>query len=245
MPMDLRYISTAGYDFFTEPCVESGTICTNIIWNGTGALDAGGDWQHSKSGVESAIADAGTGTNGLDATGLKKNDKIWFSYQQGDDISEYDILIAWVNMQSWTSGDEMGIRFHSLGSPPGWSDTISLGDYIDMSMLNVWQRALIPLDRFDLVNYDRVDVLEFQSDGNMGVYLDDISLNIGVPIPIGPYDMTGDEFGERDLSAIPIGPAVKPDEFPGTPSKKVTGIDLRPSMKGKTESVPFPKQINL
>ena len=244
MPMDLRYISTAGYDFFTEPCVESGTICTNIIWNGTGPLDEGGDWDHSKSGTEEAYA-ARAGTNGLDATGLKNGDQIWFSHQQGDDISEYDILIAWVNMRSWTSADEMGVRFQSLGSPGGWSDTVSLGDYIDMSMLNVWQRALIPLDRFYLINYDSVKRLEFASDGNMGMYLDDISLNVGVPIPIEPYDMAADEFGERDLSATPIEPSVKPDEFPGTPSKKVTDIDLRPSMKGQTGQVPFPKPINL
>ena len=30
MSMDLRYITTAGYDFFTEPCTESGTTSSGI-----------------------------------------------------------------------------------------------------------------------------------------------------------------------------------------------------------------------
>ncbi len=244
MAYNIKYLASAGYDFWTEPCVVSGAPCTNIIWNGTGPLDEDGDWDHSKSGTETA-GSMRTGTNGLDATGLKKNDQIWFSYNQGDDISEHDTLIAWINMRSWVSGDAMNVRFHSLGSPGGWCDTVSLGDYIDMSMLNVWQRALIPLSRFNLINYDSVDVLEFKSDGSMGMYLDDISLTVGVPIPIEPYDMYGDEFGQRAMTGTPIEPAVKPDEFPGTPSKKVTGVDLRPSMKGQTGSVPYPKPINL
>ena len=236
--------------YVDEVCPEtviSGAICTNIIWNGTGPLDEGGDWDHSKSGTEAAYA-ARSGTNGLDATGLKKNDQIWFSSQQGDDISEFDMLIAWVNMRSWVYSDEMNVRFQSLGSPGEWSDTISLGDYIDMSMLNVWQRALIPLSRFNLVNYDDVKTLEFESYDNMGMYLDDISLTVGVPIPIGPYDVYSEEFGERALSATPIRPAVKPDEFPETPSKKVIDIDLKPSMKGRsaeTSPVLYPKPINL
>lgn len=239
--------TTSDYEtlYINEVCPETvvSGVCTNIIWNGTGPLDEGGDWDHSKSGVEASYA-MRTGTNGLDATGLKKNSQIWFSYNQGDDISEYDMLIAWVNMRSWTSGDEMSVRFHSLGSPGGWSDTISLGDYIDMSMLNVWQRVLVPLSRFDLINYDRVDVLEFQSDGSMGVYLDDISLTVGVPIPIGPYDMTGDEFGEKTQTGHEPEISVKPT--PQTPpDKRVELPDLRPSMKGKTGPVPFPKPINL
>jgi hypothetical protein len=95
-----------------------------------------------------------------------------------------------------------------------------------------------------LVNYDRVEVLEFQSDGSMGVYLDDISLNVSVPIPIGPYDMTGDEFGEKTLTGHEPEISVKPTpETP--PDKRVESPDLRPSMKGKTGPVPFPKPINL
>jgi len=121
----------------------------------------------------------------------------------------------------------MGVRFRSLGSPGGWSDTVSLGDYIDMSMLNVWQRALIPLDRFDLINYDSVKRLEFAADGNMGMYLDDISLNVGVPIPIGPYDMTGDEFGEK------------------TQTGHEPEISVKPTPETPPDPIPFPKPINL
>jgi hypothetical protein len=237
--------------YIDEVCPEtviSGAICTNIIWNGTGPLDEGGDWDHSKSGTEVAYA-ARAGTNGLDATGLKKNDQIWFSHQQGDDISEFDMLIAWVNMRSWTSSDEMSVRLHSLSPTTGWSDTVSLGDYIDMSMLNVWQRALIPLSRFDLINYDSIDRLEFKSDGNMGMYLDDISLTVGVPIPIGPYDMYGDEFGERALTGYEYEPVPSVEEFPGTPSKKVDVLELKPSMKGQTPQGPsmkaYPPPSNL
>lgn len=42
MGMDLRYISTAGYDFFTVPCVESGTICSGI---GSGSIELEFGWQ--------------------------------------------------------------------------------------------------------------------------------------------------------------------------------------------------------
>ena len=235
--------------YIDEVCPETvvSGVCTNIIWNGTGVLDEGGDWGHSKSGTETA-GSMHTGTNGLDATGLKKNDKIWFSNQHGDNISEYDMLIVWANMRSWASGKEMNLKFHSLGSPGGWSDAVSLGDYIDMSMFNTWQRAIIPLSRFDLINYNRVDTLEFESNGSMGLYLDDIALTVGTTVPIAGYDMYGTEVGGRKLTAKPLEPSVKPDEFPGTPSKKAVDIDLRPSMKGRgaeTSPVLYPKPINL
>lgn len=40
--MDIRYIATAGYDFFCEPCTESGTICSGI---GSGSIELEFGWQ--------------------------------------------------------------------------------------------------------------------------------------------------------------------------------------------------------
>jgi len=40
--MDIRYISTAGYDFYCEPCTESGTVCSGI---GSGSIELDYDWQ--------------------------------------------------------------------------------------------------------------------------------------------------------------------------------------------------------
>ena len=49
MGMDLRYISTAGYDFFTAPCVASGVVCSGI---GGGSIQLEFGWQLAAIPIE-------------------------------------------------------------------------------------------------------------------------------------------------------------------------------------------------
>jgi hypothetical protein len=151
-----------------------------------------------------------TGTNGLDAD-LTKDDEVWFSEPDlGEDSSGYDMLVIWVKVINWQSNKDIDVAFYSLGSPDGWSDYLHLGDYIDSDTVGVWQRAVIPLNYFNIINRDRVKILELVSDGNIHIYLDDIAFGLGYPVPIREYSMNGDEVGkivisgkESDLIKIP------------------------------------------
>ncbi len=228
--MDIRYIASAGYDFFTEPCTGSGVeiYISSTVWNGTGILDIGGDWTHSKKGIEASYA-MRTGTNGLDAD-LSNNDKMWFSDPDGgEDITDYDVVIIWTKVLSWGSGKEVSVTFHSLGSPGGWGTSINLSDYISISDTDVWQRAVVPLSYLGIINIEEVDILELGSDGNIHLYLDDIAFGVGYPVPIGDYSMYGDDFGGINIQGSELLPQLAATS-PSTPSMQAQDPDLRPSM---------------
>jgi hypothetical protein len=69
--------TTSGVEYILVDEVCPGAECALIIWNGTGILDSGGDWEHTSHGTEVAYAKY-EGTKGLDATGFTSNKKKHF-----------------------------------------------------------------------------------------------------------------------------------------------------------------------
>lgn len=131
--------------YITEVCPS---VSVFTLWNGTGVLDHGGDWNHSGYGSEEAYA-MYAGTNGLDTGNLNKNHRFKFINPDGYvDINEYNMLSMWVDVKSWQSGKNMQVQFQG---PGGWlGDLVNLNAYIDIHTINSWQHALIPLGDFNL-----------------------------------------------------------------------------------------------
>jgi len=199
------------------------------IWNGTGPLDIGGDWVHSGSGTETEAAKY-SGTNGLDATGLKKNNKISFNTPGGIivDISPYDLLALYINVREWTSGTDVEVELKGVVSEVG---TVNLSKYVNFSTPQEWQKVYIPLADFGLAS-PYATRLRFTPTSNMGLWMDDIEFNMGALVytPICEPGMTAHEVGTKATYAKEVKPSMK------------AIMDLQPSARViKT----FPRPINI
>lgn len=245
---------TTTYDsqtlYVEEVCpTTSGITCsgiTDIIWNGTGVLDLGGDWEHSGYGTEQTYA-MHAGTNGLDAVGIGKNDSITFTKAGGTDTTNHDVLVMWIKLLSWMGNrSEVKVEFQTLGGG-GWNNALNLSTYADVTLFNVWQRVVIPLYQFNLGN-NTVHKLKLTSNDNIGFYLDDVAFGVGVVLAIGDYTMTVDEVGEKNQHGQAEDVSLDANLVDPAPSPKPKVEDFRPSMKGSsvTPSLkPVPGPTNL
>ncbi len=231
---------------FVDVTCASGVAACGFIWNGTGILDEYGDWEHSHYGFEATYAKH-SGTNGLDASGMTKNDKIEFDELTGGfDASRYDSLILWVNVQSWEEGKLTTLDFQEFNN--SWGTSISLNSYINVTSSGTWQKAVVPLAYFDISSYI-YKRLKITTAGNIGMYLDDMTFAIGsdvyYPVPIEEYDVyanefalephiTGDEQGmlhvtsDSDELALSV-------EVPSVAAPEADIYELKPNMRVRTD----------
>ena len=218
--MDIRFISSAGYDLFKPICPQA---AYDFIWNGTGIDDQGGDWAHSGFGFETPLA-AESGTNGLDASGMKKNSMIRFSLTGFPvNVAEYDILMFSVRILDWKEAEHLKISFHSLGDTNG--ETVLIPPHIDIYNRG-WQTVYVPLSKFGLEITDEqgyVDRLEFVATAPMSIHLDNIRFAVGKVekeiFTVCAPDMASQQVGEKSVQAHDIRPSVRVTptnrKFPG------------------------------
>lgn len=218
-------------------------VCEGVIhiWNGTGELDIGGDWDHQHSGIESPIAKH-NGTNGLEATGLVPGDKITFHKAAPPvDTVDFDLLVMWLNIRSWESGKNMKIQFHNVGNE------LNLDSYANLDIINEWQKVYIPLEDFNIPTgpgaSKYVSTLRFTSQGNIGIYLDDIYFGVGTIyktiLPVCEPCMSTQSFGSLNVRGGKSGSLnIDGDVILNKPSmynrdllnRKIDVKDLKPGM---------------
>ncbi len=208
-------------------------VCESVIhiWNGTGPLDEGGDWEHQHSGFESSDAKH-SGTNGLDASTLTNNDKITFHKTTSPvDVVDFDLLVLWLNIRSWQSGKNMKVQFYNVGSE------LNLDSYANLDIENEWQKVYIPLEDFNIPPGPgasiHVDTLRFTSEGNIGIYLDDIYFGIGsvykTIIPVCEPSMSTTAFGDLNVRGNSIGSL----GMSGSPVGSTPGVSGNDPISGK------------
>lgn len=233
------------------------TICPSDssiinIWNGTGVNDVGSDWIRSGYGIETT-ASKHTGSNGLDATGIKKNDSIVFSAPGLDniDIINYDFLIIWMNIRSWEQAKYLTLQLHAVGSKN--SNTVVINKYIDMTMINLWQKVVIPIDNiFQDTDQIYVNKITLTFDSGINMWIDDISISIGTieieTIPICAPDINSEyvDYGNT-MSAIELIPNMKGSVYidpTSAPNRSLVNITA-PSITGRRTISKFPAPINI
>lgn len=113
---------------------------------------------------------------------------------------------------------------------------MNLSTYINVTLFNEWQRAVIPLYQFELSS-NIVHKLRFTSHDNIGVYLDDISFGVGVVVPIGLYSVAAEEIGEKTQQGREESISIDVDVVDLKPYAKLDLGGLRPNMKSR-ENVP-------
>lgn len=211
------------------------------IWNGTGILDIGGDWDHSGYGVETEGSKR-SGTNGLDAVGFGKNDDIWFSAPGVASVEKdnYDFLVIWANIRSWEAGKDISVNLFSKTGP---SDSVNLSNYINQEITNTWQKVQIPLTRFDTGDY--LNKLRLRANGNISLWLDDIRFTMGdlIAVPICEPDPSAEQVGEKELRGKESKPAPRTKEYKVAPiSSEPKSVELKPRIVHKR---PFPPPRNI
>ena len=206
--------------YITEVCPATVSGAVDVIWNGTGTLDTGGDWIHSGYGTETS-ASKHSGTNGLDMTGMSKKDITYFTALSNLNVSEYDMLTFWINIKDIQSNKNIQISLYEAG---GTWHSLYLGNYINLyDNHETWRKAYIPLSDFG-ISSSVINNLRFLPTGNIDIWLDDIKVSMGTIIAMAVCEpsMYGTEWGRLDRG----------------------GHEIKPSMKAQVDIVPSARIIN-
>ena len=147
-----------------------------VLWNGTGALDTGGDWTQGNQGTESAAA-MHSGTNGLDSGSTSQGNNTQFDNGVDLDVAgTYDTLEFWMQPKAYPAGSELQLLWKTSGGTTK-GNVLNVSDYVTNFDLDVWQKVTVPISDFALPQ--DVARLQFKYANKSGqqFYLDDIQFN--------------------------------------------------------------------
>ena len=131
-----------------------------------------------------------------------------------------------LHVKSWTANKNMTVKFNAVAGQN--STTLNLNNYIDITKIDIWQKAMIPLDDFGFTTEGQVylNKLTLTAGGSMGVWLDDIELVIGT----------------SETETIAVCAPTMTSNYSETKTMKVT--DIRPNMKGRMSVQPSARIIH-
>jgi hypothetical protein len=156
--------------------VDGTTSSSEVMWNGTGASDTGGDWTHESQGSEQTAAKK-SGTNGLDSGICLIGQETVFNYESNRDIeSLFDSVSFWMMPKNYPPGTELKTYWKSLSG--GIKGTkLNVANYVANLDLDTWSKVTIPISDFNL-NSNEVSklVLNYTKKNNQRFYFDDFDL---------------------------------------------------------------------
>ncbi len=220
--------------YIHEVCPSS---AYHAIWDGTGELDNGSDWDRFGFGFESVLS-VHAGTNGLDATGMVDSNFVMFNKTlSAVDINDYESINMWMNIQEHSAVSDIIITLGKLGETQ--SKDLKLSNYINVYELNKWQKVFINLEDFNLSPSETlghptyVNSLKLTSVGNIGFYLDDAVFSAGrlerTAVAVCTVDINAKGFGNRKVASHTMKPSVR-----GKEANPFSGrMDIRPFPKPK------------
>lgn len=234
--------------YIDETCPDIGS--KYVLWNGTGPLDAGGDWQRDGIGVESIDA-VYQGTNGLLLASSNEGTAIFTSRGNIEvNISNYDFLSFWVNVREWRHSKDIKIKLYSTLRPT--KTELNLSSYINFNFFEEWRRVMIPLRNFKIARDKSktdwptyVNKLTFEVDAGVDIWVDNIALIVGelVTLPVcgpNPSALPIDSIKkDEELPNIRLVPAPMPDFSP-----QITEGDGTPSIVLNTIKPMYPQPKN-
>lgn len=145
------------------------------VWNGTGAGDTGGDWTRSGEGSESASADAGSGTNGLDTGTVGSNSNAEFDNGTEIDVAgTYSTVEFMLQPKAFRNNGKLRIQWRNAATTVIGA-TLDVENYVTNMDLDVWQKVTIPIADFSLTgDVQRLRIVF--AVGTQRHYIDDIKL---------------------------------------------------------------------
>lgn len=146
-----------------------------VVWNGTGGSDTGGDWTRTGLGNE-ATAAAKSGTNGLNTTLTSAGDTSIFDKGSMIDVAgTYQSLAFWMRPKAFPTGSKLR-AFWRDSSDDQVGNPVLVNAYIDNFDLNVWQYVVIPVADFALGGNAQKLVFRYADVAGQRYNFDDIEL---------------------------------------------------------------------
>lgn len=213
--------------YIQEICPSS-TI--HVIWDGTGPLDTGSDWDREGFGFESTVS-SHAGSNGLDASNISSGDSIVFNNHLSIlDINDYESLNMWINIKHVVNNADVEISLHNIGFVQ--SRVLKLSDYININYINKWQKVFINLEDFGLRplpipgHPTYVNRLKLKATGNLSFYLDDVVFSVG------RVEKTAITVCNTEMATTIVG------------GRRLRGDDMIPNMRGYVDKETNIRVIN-
>lgn len=217
---DLGYFKITGYIYGDDGSYDSASdiiyvyeVCPSaehIIWDGTGPLDKGKDWNRHGVGVETTYA-AHSGTNGLHAT-MSDNNYIKFTkFLSTIDTTQYESLVLWVNVRKlFNVNSDIKIKLRGLCG----SGSVKLSNYITINSTDKWQKAIINLEDFNLSSHTRfINTVDLVAIHDIEIYLDDVAFGAvkveRLAVQVCKVDMNTDLIGTQTIQGREMLPSLK------------------------------------
>lgn len=163
-----------GSELMSVDGVGSG-VAVNL-WNGTGVSDTGGDWTRTGVGSESASANHGAGTNGLDTGVMAQNDECIFDNGSMINVNGmYSALEFWMQPKAYPAGSKFRLRWvDSADSVVG--NQVLINNYVANMDTDIWQKVSIPIVDFGLTGNVQKLELRYRSQAGQHFWFDGIEL---------------------------------------------------------------------
>ena len=147
----------------------------DVLWNGTGAGDTGGDWTPSGEGSETA-GSMHSGTNGWDSGVAAKDGSTIFDNGSMIDVAgTHQTLEFWLNTQAFPVGSFLSLQWlNDLGGSVG--ARLDVNDYVTNFDAGVWQKVSIPITDFGLTGNVQKFAVIYRKTAGQHFHLDDIEL---------------------------------------------------------------------
>jgi hypothetical protein len=144
------------------------------------------DWTASGSGFTiGSTSNPRTGTKCLEGTAVPKNSYLQAAMASGGiDPNDYDSLVLYIKSKaSWTGNRALKFQWHASGAAKGLGLNLASGVYgFDSAQLSAYQMVVIPMVQFAVPQGTACNQLRItDTNGAIGFFIDDISLQQGIP----------------------------------------------------------------
>lgn len=168
--------STYGFDM-AQNGEFSGT--PEVIHNGTDSSAWTGSNLSGSNFVFDSTDQAQSGTKSVDGTGTNNNNEALFTAPSSISTSDHTALSGWIYITLWpTTGTQKELEFRNRLSGVNVGDTVNLSDFVDIGVLNTWQKFSIPISEFNMgtTTIDELVVksIDIGSGASPEFYLDNI-----------------------------------------------------------------------
>lgn len=147
----------------------------NVVWNGTGGGDTGGDWTAGGEGAEDAASHK-TGTNGWNTGVTDLNDQtILDNGSMTDIVGTYSTLEFWVQPKAYPTASRLRVRWVDDNNDLVGTQ-VKVEDYLPNMDLDTWQQVSIPIADFGLTGNVQKLQIRYRNTAGQHYWFDDFDL---------------------------------------------------------------------
>jgi len=151
----------------------------DVMWNGTGAGDTGGDWAASSVGASTGVESTESkrsGTNGWDTTVTSQNDQtVLDNGSSVDVVGTYSALEFWMQPKAYPPGSNLRLRWVD-GSNNLVGNQVNVSSYVSNFDLDSWQQVSIPIADFNLTGDVQKLQIRYRAAAGQHFWFDDFDL---------------------------------------------------------------------